>query len=468
MSISLPNLYLDYDFDNSKATDKAVIDALAITRNGLAKEIVESFGSYMGDVNLQHKYTTTFEMPPGTEFPTTLPEKNNDDLIVGLLRFAHELGLDNCTGDGRWTAAVNQMATWYTQNIHTYSGAMLVDCPLINRKVRADCSGFTTACLWLYGALLDIAWPPASGAYTNDSNIGAKLQTAGFAKMQFASWDTVMAYDIICFDGHVEIYNGNIDGKHSSWAWGSCHDTASGGLPCHTAHVARGYDVIWRNLTNGTGGTGGSDVGQAAPLLSQGQRKANAMAIISQLMSTLGLSKPQAAGIAGVLMSEGGCNPAAFNKGEKAGIYKSSGANNLGAPYGQKHSPWDYGAGICQWTYVNRKEKAIAGGLGITREQAANIITNGGIEKLSLQQQVSMLIWELDKGAYKPTLAGIRQCNTASTAAATYYCHCVAGGPKGSAPATQAEIDAANARYSHVGASSQINKGMQYAEGLLL
>lgn len=207
--------------------------------------------------------------------------------------------------------------------------------------------------------------------------------------------------------------------------------------------------------------TGGS------PVISSGEQRANGEKIISILMSDLSLTREQAAGIVGVIMSESGANPAAFNKGERNGTYKSSSANNVGSAYGTKGSPWSYGAGICQWTFCDRKEKAIMKGLGVSREEAINIIKTRGIESLSLEDQAKMLVGEL-KSAYSATLEGIRKCSTASQSAATYYCHSVAGFSSSKEPASQAEINKMNARYSTVGANSQINKGMNYAEGFMI
>lgn len=207
--------------------------------------------------------------------------------------------------------------------------------------------------------------------------------------------------------------------------------------------------------------------GTATPMISSGQTKENALQVISALMSKLGLTKEQAAGIAGVLTAESGVNPAIYNKGEKNGTYKSSGANNTGAPYGEKHCPWSYGAGICQWTFTQRKEKAIMGGLGVSREEAVNIIKSGGIESLSLDKQINMLAYELEKGDYKNTLAGIKKCSTASQSAATFYCHAVAGYSTSREPASDGEVNKANARYAKVGATSQITKGMRFAEGYI-
>lgn len=200
--------------------------------------------------------------------------------------------------------------------------------------------------------------------------------------------------------------------------------------------------------------------------ISSGQTKANALVVMSMLMNDLGLTKAQAAGIAGVMTVESGVNPHIVNAAEKKGTYKTSGANNEGTPYGTKHSPWSYGAGICQWTYCDRKEKAIMGGLGVSREEAIKIIKTKGIEGLSLEQQIKMLEYEF-KTSYKYTLAGIKKCDSAELAAATFYCHAVAGYSTSTEPATSKEIAAQNAAYAKVGANSQINKGMAYAKGYM-
>ncbi len=211
-------------------------------------------------------------------------------------------------------------------------------------------------------------------------------------------------------------------------------------------------------------GTGGPPTVSAR--ISSGQTKANALKVISMLMSDLGLTKAQAAGVAGVMTAESGVNPGIVNIGEKRGTYKSSGANNEGTPYGTKHSPWSYGAGICQWTYCDRKEKAIMGGLGVSKQEAINIIKTKGIEGLSLEQQIKMLEYEF-KTSYKYTLTGLKKCTTAEQAAATFYCHALAGYSTSTEPATNSEIAKKNAAYSKVGANSQINKGMSYAKGYM-
>lgn len=180
-----------------------------------------------------------------------------------------------------------------------------------------------------------------------------------------------------------------------------------------------------------------------SPILTSGEQRANAEQIIKILMPRLGLTRAQAAGIAGVGLAESGCNPHSFNKAEKAGTYYRSAANGPG-----------YGGGIWQWS-LGRKAKALA-----------LIGKTGPIENTSLEDQCEMLARELEQ-QYKATLTGIKKCNSAPQAAATFYCHNIAGYSKSTEPATQAEIDRDNARYAKVGGNSQINKGMNYAAGLM-
>ena len=164
-SLNILDLNLQYEFERAARTDNTALNELMLARNGLMKEIIETFGEDMGDVKLDRKYVTRFDYEKDPTKPAQLPEKNNDDLILGILRFANALGLDNFGGDGKWARAVIEMAGWYVKNVHAYSQPTLTFCPLVNRNVRWDCSGFTTACLWLYGALQDVMWPPTSSTF---------------------------------------------------------------------------------------------------------------------------------------------------------------------------------------------------------------------------------------------------------------------------------------------------------------
>lgn len=167
----------------------------------------------------------------------------------------------------------------------------------------------------------------------------------------------------------------------------------------------------------------------------------NSAIIMNTLMDRLQLTREQAAGIMGVIQAESHGDPAIFNKKEKAGTHKGSSANGAG-----------YGVGIIQWS-LGRKKTALK---LIGKE-------NSRIEDLSLEDQIEMMIKELE-GPYRHALNGIRKCTNARDAAATFYCHNVAGYSSSDNIATQEEINAKNRRYGHAGSPRQINIGMDYAE----
>lgn len=168
--------------------------------------------------------------------------------------------------------------------------------------------------------------------------------------------------------------------------------------------------------------------------------------VINTLMDRLGLSNYQAAGIAGVIMSESGFKHNIFNKAEKSGKLPSSKANGSG-----------YGAGYLQWS-MGRKNQA----LKLIGKEGSNI------EDLSPEDQVEMIIKELE-GPYKNTLEGIRKSKNAREAAATMYCHNVAGYSSSKNPATQEEIDRINSRYSRFTGPTNlvVDRAMKYAEKYL-
>ena len=164
--------------------------------------------------------------------------------------------------------------------------------------------------------------------------------------------------------------------------------------------------------------------------------------IINTLMQRLSLTKEQAAGIAGVMMSESGLKPSAFNKNEKAGKLPASSANGKG-----------YGAGLIQWS-------------GTRKNRALQLINKtGNIESLSLEDQLEIVCRELE-GPYRSTLNGIRASKTPSEAAATMYCHNVGGFSSSSSPATKSEISNMNKKYKKFVPDGIVTRGMRYAEQL--
>jgi GH24 family phage-related lysozyme (muramidase) len=231
---------LNLSYSESKDTTEAWLDTVTTLRHELALEALESFGEDLSSKDWNIKVSTEYDTGGMDE---QLPEKSDDGFLLGILRFAKSQATVVAGGSpGNWQAAVRDVANWYVHNVTAYSQPTLTLCNLTGKQARWDCSGFVTCCLQRYGILLDTNWPPRSGAYANDDTIGKKLQEGGFHKYLFNGWDSVQPYDIIAYDGHIEIYNGLINGKHTSWAWGAYHPS----LPCGTAHVKNGYDVIWR------------------------------------------------------------------------------------------------------------------------------------------------------------------------------------------------------------------------------
>ena len=85
---------------------------------------------------------------------------------------------------------------------------------------------------------------------------------------------------------------------------------------------------------------------------------------------------------------------------------------------------------------------------------------------MTFEQQLAMCAYEF-RSTYSNVLIAIKKCSTAAQAAATYYCHCLAGSKNTTEIATLAEVEQQNKRYATVGAVSQISKGMKYAENFV-
>jgi hypothetical protein len=146
-----------------------------------------------------------------------------------------------------WAKSVETMGKWYESNIHNYSQGQFTLCPLTNSRVRHDCSGYVSACLQYFGAFKR-GQITNSGGFTSDGNIAKILQSAGFRKMDY-SYTTAEPFDIITYDGHVEILASK--GEHpKSWGWGNVHDCKNGHacMPAGTGNKPKGstYKVIWR------------------------------------------------------------------------------------------------------------------------------------------------------------------------------------------------------------------------------
>ena len=144
----------------------------------------------------------------------------------------------------KWKSSVEKVAQWYQNNVHDYSQNSFIKCPLFNKNIRKDCSGFVMACLWMYGAFKEDKQIYSSSNFISNGNFAKEMNKYGFEKHSF-DINNLKPYDIIVYNGHVEIYNGYQNGKHTSWSWGNVHDSKKGGLPCATASLKK-YTTIWR------------------------------------------------------------------------------------------------------------------------------------------------------------------------------------------------------------------------------
>ena len=157
--------------------------------------------------------------------------------------FAASLG-DNSS----WAKAVQSMGKWYETNVHEYNQKGWSNCALLNgTKVRHDCSGYVSACLQYFGAFKN-GFVTSSSGFNQGTDIYDILKSKGFTKLDY-SWNIVQPYDIIAYNGHVEILAEKGE-KPKSWGWGACHDGKNGhsGMPASTGPKPKGdeYKSIWR------------------------------------------------------------------------------------------------------------------------------------------------------------------------------------------------------------------------------
>jgi len=196
----------------------------------------------------------------------------------------------------------------------------------------------------------------------------------------------------------------------------------------------------------------------------------NQLICVEYLRDNLGWADYMCAALVGCMMAESNIIPSAINKGEKNGTLTSSSACNKNTPYGTKTSPWAYGAGIIQWTFTDRKEKALMVGLKMNLQQAQEFIKTKGIETLSLIDQLKMVVGEIKDGMYKSNFGiVITKCQTLKEAVAAVYCRYLGGFSSKTNVPNDSDIkrldkayDAANSK-----AISGFNTRLKYANQVL-
>jgi predicted chitinase len=200
----------------------------------LLKENLEGTGIFMGDTGNDITYRNHIGQPDDKMF-------NQDNILNGIL---HHLDMFGVGGGGKWSEAVRTMAAWYLGPPINgkYDQSSMFDCPLTpGRKVRSDCSGFVTACLWLYG--LDIPLMTTSAFADRNSPVGHALTAAGFTYNRFDD-SSLQPFAICVTGGHGHVTIVGEDFSKKSW---NCYDFGSDRgpkygkpLPMHYRH-----DYAW-------------------------------------------------------------------------------------------------------------------------------------------------------------------------------------------------------------------------------
>jgi len=196
----------------------------------------------------------------------------------------------------------------------------------------------------------------------------------------------------------------------------------------------------------------------------------NQLICVEYLRDNLNWDDYMCAALVGCMIAESNINPAAINKGEKNGTLTSSSACNKNTVYGTKTCPWSYGAGIIQWTFTDRKEKALMNGLGYSLQQAQNLIRGAGIESLSLQQQLQMVVGEISKGLYKTNFGVVMpKCQNLKEAVSAAYCRFLGGFSSKTTVPTDSDIKRLDKAYDAANSKtiSGFNTRLKYANMVL-
>jgi len=193
----------------------------------------------------------------------------------------------------------------------------------------------------------------------------------------------------------------------------------------------------------------------------------NQLTCMEYFRDNLGWDDYMCAALVGCIIGESNISPGAINKDEKNGT-ASSLACNQNTPYGTKTSPWSYGAGLIKWTFTDRKEKAIMLGLGYNKDKTIETIKHSGIESLSLEQQLKMIVAEISRGDYKDNFSeAIIKCKTLKDAVATVYCRYLNGYNSENSIPTDEEIKRLDNNYEIDNNKSEFYKSLKYAEQAL-
>lgn len=145
-----------------------------------------------------------------------------------------------------WLNAVKMVKCKIAEKNPTYSQEGYLDITFKNttKKVRKDCSGYVSVCLYFYGAFPK-SFTATSYGFSRDEKVEKYLEKAGFKKMKFSSWGKLKEGDIISqSNSHVEIFSHNLNGAHYVYSNGKTADMRSK-IPTKDSGIHK-YDTVWR------------------------------------------------------------------------------------------------------------------------------------------------------------------------------------------------------------------------------
>lgn len=185
---------------------------------------------------------TNYEIPQFTD--DAIFEGINIENCNDLMASSDASQIPSAGVNSIWAQVVRQMGRWYADNINAYSQSNGYDCPLLNGgQVRADCSGFISACLRMFGVLQSNKSTGELASRTNE--VAEALRAKGFRDCDYV-WEYAQPYDIVIKGGaHGEILAEK--GDHpKSYGWGANHHN---NMPCYAdaGRLSKGfYKTIWR------------------------------------------------------------------------------------------------------------------------------------------------------------------------------------------------------------------------------
>lgn len=149
-----------------------------------------------------------------------LEEKNNSD-DVSYINYTTDLDANST-----FAQVASERKRYFRDYKYTYGYNALVPANY-KRSRQVDCSGFVSDVIYHYGKLKNNSSLMSIGRKTSVyfNGIGKKLANGGtnknFALVSFAN---LAPGDILCYDGHVEIYAGRVKGTNKLRVW-NCGDT---------------------------------------------------------------------------------------------------------------------------------------------------------------------------------------------------------------------------------------------------